>query len=99
MAEYYGCYLTEVISVIDAFYELEDNRYRQAWEQARLTAFYSANSMFFKKPIKKQTDLLKLKWDKQRQKTAASDLKRRIEIDRERQLDLLVKWRNEGIVN
>lgn len=99
VSEYYGCYLHEVISVIDAYYDLEEQRQAAEWQRTRMLAFYTVKPHDTKKKIKKPSDLFKLSSDKVAVKKSVLGLKERIKRDRERQKQMIAKWKQQGILN
>jgi hypothetical protein len=44
------------------FFELENNRFRTGWEQARFAAFYSVQPWAKKGRMNKMTDLMRFEW-------------------------------------
>ena len=99
VGEYYDCGLLEVISVIDAFYELETQRNAAEWERTRLLAFYSIKPHDTKKRIRKPSDLFSLSSDDFVKQKQTDSYKDRIEADILRQIALIEKWKSDGIIN
>lgn len=101
VSEYYACYLYEVQSVIDAFYELESQRQAAEWQRTRIISFFAVKPHDIKRKIKKPADLFKLASDNENngQKLSKKYIQKRIATDLAIQQKQIEKWKREGILN
>ena len=65
LSEYYSSEIKVVLSIMDSFYEFENNKERQEWERARFIAFMTVKPHDTKKKFKKPSDLIKFDWEQQ----------------------------------
>lgn len=64
IGDFYAASLGEVLCVVRAFYDLQEQKEQNAWERARFVAYVSAKPHDSKKRIKKPSDLLPFPWEK-----------------------------------
>ena len=88
LSEYYSSEIEVVLSIMDSFYEFENNKERQEWERARFIAFMTVKPHDTKKKFKKPSDLIKFGWEQQQLEKDINDLKRKMKRSRRMETDL-----------
>lgn len=73
IGDFYAAELGEVLCVVHAFYNLQEQKERAEWERTRFLAYVGAKPHDSKKRIKKPSDLLPFPWENQ--KTDANEAK------------------------
>lgn len=91
LSEYYSSEIEVVLSIMDSFYEFENNKERQEWERARFIAFMTVKPHDTKKKFKKPSDLIKFNWEQQQLEKDIDDLKRKMKRSRKMETDLYKK--------
>jgi pyruvate/2-oxoacid:ferredoxin oxidoreductase beta subunit len=91
LSEYYSSEIEVVLSIMDSFYEFENNKERQEWERARFIAFMTVKPHDTKKKFKKPSDLIKFDWEQQQLEKDIDDLKRKMKRSRRMETDLYKK--------
>lgn len=91
LSEYYSSEIEVVLSIMDSFYEFENNKERQEWERARFIAFMTIKPHDTKKKFKKPSDLIKFGWEQQQLEKDINDLKRKMKRSRKMETDLYKK--------
>ena len=91
LSEYYSSEIEVVLSIMDSFYEFENNKERQEWERARFIAFMTVKPHDTKKKFKKPSDLIKFDWEQQQLEKDINDLKRKMKRSRRMETDLYKK--------
>lgn len=91
LSEYYSSEIEVVLSIMDSFYEFENNKERQEWERARFIAFMTIKPHDTKKKFKKPSDLIKFGWEQQQLEKDINDLKHKMKRSRRMQTDLYKK--------
>lgn len=91
LSEYYSSEIEVVLSIMDSFYEFENNKERQEWERARFIAFMTVKPHDTKKKFKKPSDLIKFDWEQQQLEKDIDDLKRKMKRSRKMETDLYNK--------
>lgn len=91
LSEYYSSEIEVVLSIMDSFYEFENNKERQEWERARFIAFMTIKPHDTKKKFKKPSDLIKFGWEQQQLEKDINDLKRKMKRSRRMETDLYKK--------
>ena len=88
LSEYYSSEIEVVLSIMDSFYEFENNKERQEWERARFIAFMTVKPHDTKKKFKKPSDLIKFGWEQQQLEKDINDLKHKMKRSRRMETDL-----------
>ena len=91
LSEYYSSEIEVVLSIMDSFYEFENNKERQEWERARFIAFMTVKPHDTKKKFKKPSDLIKFGWEQQQLEKDIKDLKHKMKQSRKMETDLYKK--------
>ena len=91
LSEYYSSEIEVVLSIMDSFYEFENNKERQEWERARFIAFMTVKPHDTKKKFKKPSDLIKFDWEQQRLEKDIKDLKHKMKQSRKFENELYKK--------
>lgn len=91
LSEYYSSEIEVVLSIMDSFYEFENNKERQEWERARFIAFMTIKPHDTKKKFKKPSDLIKFEWEQQQLKKDINDLKHKMKRSRRMETELYKK--------
>lgn len=91
LSEYYSSEIEVVLSIMDSFYEFENNKERQEWERARFIAFMTVKPHDTKKKFKKPSDLIKFGWEQQQLEKDINDLKHKMKRSRKMETDLYKK--------
>lgn len=91
LSEYYSSEIEVVLSIMDSFYEFENNKERQEWERARFIAFMTIKPHDTKKKFKKPSDLIKFGWEQQQLEKDINDLKHKMKRSRRMETDLYKK--------
>ncbi len=91
LSEYYSSEIEVVLSIMDSFYEFENNKERQEWERARFIAFMTIKPHDTKKKFKKPSDLIKFGWEQQQLEKDINDLKSKMKRSRKMETDLYKK--------
>lgn len=91
LSEYYSSEIEVVLSIMDSFYEFENNKERQEWERARFIAFMTVKPHDTKKKFKKPSDLIKFGWEQQQLEKDINDLKHKMKRSRRMETDLYKK--------
>ena len=91
LTEYYSSEIDVVLSIIDSFYEFENNKERQEWERARFIAYMTIKPHDIKKKFKKPSDIIRLGWEQQKIENEIKDLKTKMELSRKNEQALYNK--------
>ena len=91
LSEYYSSEIEVVLSIMDSFYEFENNKERQEWERARFIAFMTIKPHDTKKKFKKPSDLIKFEWEQQQLEKDIKDLKHKMKRSRRMETELYKK--------
>jgi tRNA(Leu) C34 or U34 (ribose-2'-O)-methylase TrmL len=91
LSEYYSSEIEVVLSIMDSFYEFENNKERQEWERARFIAFMTVKPHDTKKKFKKPSDLIKFGWEQQQLEKDIKDLKHKMKQSRKFENELYKK--------
>ena len=91
LSEYYSSEIEVVLSIMDSFYEFENNKERQEWERARFIAFMTIKPHDMKKKFKKPSDLIKFDWEQRQLEKDINDLKHKMKRSRRMETDLYKK--------
>ena len=91
LSEYYSSEIEVVLSIMDSFYEFENNKERQEWDRARFIAFMTVKPHDTKKKFKKPSDLIKFDWEQQQLEKDINDLKHKMKRSRRMETDLYKK--------
>ena len=91
LSEYYSSEIEVVLSIMDSFYEFENNKERQEWERARFIAFMTVKPHDTKKKFKKPSDLIKFGWEQQQLEKDINDLKHKMKQSRKFENELYKK--------
>ena len=91
LSEYYSSEIEVVLSIMDSFYEFENNKERQEWERARFIAFMTIKPHDTKNKFKKPSDLIKFGWEQQQLEKDINDLKSKMKRSRKMETDLYKK--------
>ena len=91
LSEYYSSEIEVVLSIMDSFYEFENNKERQEWERARFIAFMTIKPHDTKKKFKKPSDLIKFEWEQQQLEKDIKDLKHKMKQSRKFESELYKK--------
>ena len=91
LSEYYSSEIEVVLSIMDSFYEFENNKERQEWERARFIAFMTIKPHDTKKKFKKPSDLIKFGWEQQQLEKDIKDLKHKMKQSRKFENELYKK--------
>lgn len=91
LSEYYSSEIEVVLSIMDSFYEFENNKERQEWERARFIAFMTIKPHDTKKKFKKPSDLIKFEWERQQLEKDIKDLKHKMKQSRKFESELYKK--------
>lgn len=89
--EYYASEIDVVLSIIDSFYQFENNKEQQEWERTRFLAFMTVKPHDVKKKFKKPSDIIKFGWEQQKLENDIKDLKIKMELSRRREQSLYNK--------
>jgi len=89
--EYYSSELEVVLSIIDSFYEFENNKEQQEWERARFVAFMTVKPHDTKKRFKSPSDLIRFAWEQKRIDKDIKDLKYKMKQSRKAESELYKK--------
>ena len=91
LTEYYSSEIDVVLSIIDSFYEFENNKERQEWERARFISYMTIKPHDIKKKFKKPSDIIRFGWEQQKIENDIKDLKTKMETSRRREQSLFDK--------
>lgn len=91
LTEYYSSEIDVVLSIIDSFYEFENNKERQEWERARFIAYMTIKPHDSKRKFKKPSDIIRFGWEQQKIENDIKDLKTKMETSRRREQSLFDK--------
>ena len=91
LTEYYSSEIDVVLSIIDSFYEFENNKERQEWERARFIAYMTIKPHDIKKKFKTPSDIIRFGWEQQKIENDIKDLKTKMETSRRREQSLFDK--------
>ena len=91
LSEYYSSEIEVVLSIMDSFYEFENNKERQEWERARFIAFMTVKPHDTKKKFKMPSDLIKFGWEQQQLEKDIKDLKHKMKQSRKFENELYKK--------
>ena len=91
LSEYYSSEIEVVLSIMDSFYEFENNKERQEWERARFIAFMTIKPHDTKKKFKNPYDLIKVGWEQQQLEKDINDLKHKMKQSRKFESELYKK--------